>query len=151
METNQENTIECRDTAFILNDAERCLVQGGEVIPELAAEITARIVAREAEVTALSKKLAEKEDIIGRLNASLNAAVIAYRGTTVALHRDLPEELIEGDTVNAVDESLRKAMSLVARVKSTLAQTAPPLVGAGRMRSSETLSTVDKIRFGLNP
>jgi hypothetical protein len=117
---------------------------------ERDAEITARLIAREAEVTRLSRQLAEKDDIIGRLNTSLNAAVTAYRGSAAALHRDLPEELIEGETVNAVDESLKKAMALVARVKSTMAQTAPPLVAAGRSRPpNDGLSTMDKIRVGL--
>ena len=141
METEQETTIECSGTA--------CRVRG-EATPEPVAEITARLIAREAEVASLTAKLAEKDDVIGRLNASLNAAVIAYRGSAVALHRDLPEELIEGNSINAVDESLKKTMALVARVKSTLAQTAPPLVAAGRSRSpNEVLSTVDKIRCGL--
>ena len=140
METEQQTTINSRDTA--------CCVRN-EVTPEPLAEVMAKLIARDAEVVNLSQQLAEKEDIIGRLNASLNAAVTAYRGTTVALHRDLPSELIEGDSINAVDESLKKAMSLVARVKSTMAQIAPPLVAAGRSRSSESLSTVDKIRVGL--
>jgi len=105
---------------------------------------------QEAEVVSLSRQLADKDDVIGRLNSSLNAAVTAYRGSAVALHRDLPEEFIEGDSINAVDESLKKAMALVARVKSTLAQTAPPLVAASRSRSPESLSTVDKIRVGLS-
>ncbi|XUX00253.1 MAG: hypothetical protein TUN42_10265 [Dehalogenimonas sp.] len=118
---------------------------------EPTAEITSKFVAREAEVTRLSQQLAEKEDIIKRLNASLNAAVTAYRGSTVALHRDLPEELIEGDSIIAVDESLKKAIALVARVKSTITAAAPPLVAAGRSRSStDTLSTVDKIMLGLS-
>ena len=142
METEQETTIECMDTA--------CRVLG-DVTPEPTAEITAPLVTREAELARLSLELAEKNDVIGRLNASLNAAVSAYRGSAVALHRDLPEELIEGDSVSAVDESLRKAMSLVARVKSTIAAAAPPLVAAGRTRvSGESLSTVDKIRVGLS-
>lgn len=141
METEQENTIDSRDTA--------CRVRE-DVTPEPTAEIMVKLIAREAEVASLSRDLADKDDIIGRLNASLKAAVTAYRGTTVALHRDLPEELIEGDSISAVDESLRKAMALVARVKSTLSQAAPPLVAAGRSRpSGESLSTVDKIRCGL--
>jgi hypothetical protein len=140
METEQEIKTECRDTACRVPD---------ETTSEPAVEIAAKLIAREAEVVRLSQQLSEKDDIIGRLNARLNAAVTAYRGSAMALHRDLPEELIEGDTVNAVDESLKKAMALVARVKSTLAQTAPPLVAAGRSRSSEGLLTVDKIRWGL--
>lgn len=140
METEQQNTIECRDTATCVR---------GEVTPEPVAEVMARLIAREAEVARLSKDLADKDEIIGRLNTSLNAAVSAYRGSAVALHRDLPEELIEGDSVSAIDESLKKAMALVARVKSTMAQTIPPLIATGRSRSSEALSTVDKIRCGL--
>jgi hypothetical protein len=138
METELEDTQE--EAAVIAKDSPP---------NEWDSEIAAKLIAREAEVARLSRDLAEKDDIIGRLNASLNAAVTAYRVSAVALHRDLPEELIEGDTVNAVDESLKKAMALVARVKSTLAQTAPPLVATGRTRSSEGLSTVDKIRWGL--
>jgi hypothetical protein len=151
METEkQESTIECRDAEVIMTEAEGCCVPAGGVTTEPVAEIAARFIARDAEVTRLSRQLAEKDDVIGRLNVSLNAAVTAYRGTTVALHRDLPEELIEGDSVNAVDESLKKAMALVARVKSTMAQTAPPLVAAGRSRPpNDGLSTMDKIRVGL--
>ncbi len=93
--------------------------------------------------------MADSDGVIGRLNASLDDAVVAYRASTRPAHPDLPAELIDGDSVGAVDESLKKAMALVARVKSTMATASPPLVAAGRSRSSETLSTVDKIRVGL--
>jgi hypothetical protein len=138
METEQEKGVISSD-----------FVTGEGATHEPAAEIMASLISREAEVTRLSRQLAEKDEIIGRLNAGLNTAVIAYRGSAVALHRDLPEELIEGDSVNAVDESLKKAMALVARVKSSLANAAPPPVVAARSRSAETLSAEDKIRRGL--
>jgi hypothetical protein len=140
METEQDITIDSRDTASCVRN---------EVTPEPLAEVVATLIAREAEIAALSQQLAEKDGVIDWLNAGLNAAVGVYRTTTIALHRDLPQELIEGDSVSAVDESLKKAMALVARVKSTMAAAAPPLVAAGRSRSSDTLSTVDKIRVGL--
>ena len=141
METEQENTIE---EAADLPD-------GDAATPAPVAEIMGRLIAREAEVSRLSQQLAEKDDLIGRLNLSLNAAVAAYRGSTIALHRDLPEELIEGESVNAVDESLKKTMSLVARVKSSIAKVTPPLVAGNRSRlSSDGLSAEDKIRRGLS-
>ncbi|PVV83688.1 hypothetical protein [Dehalogenimonas alkenigignens] len=140
METELETTIE--------EEAE--LFETETAVPESAAELTARLISREAELARLSRELADKDDLIKRLNKNLNAAVGAYRGSTAALHRDLPEELIEGDSVSAVDESLRKAMDLVPRVKSALAQAAPPLVAVSRSRpAAGGLSPEDKIRRGL--
>lgn len=141
METELETTIE--------EEAE--LSETEAAAPGSAAELTARLISREAEVARLNRELADKNDLIVRLNKSLNAAVGAYRGSTAALHPGLPEELIEGDSVSAVDESLRKAMDLVARVKSALAQAAPPMVAASRFRLADgvSLSPEDKIRRGL--
>ena len=139
METEQEKGVVSIDSTAV-----------DEATPPPTAEIMARLVSREAEVAGLSQRLAEKDDLIGRLNSSLNLAVAAYRTSTVALHRDLPEELIEGESVNAVDESLKRAMSLVARVKSSIVKAAPPLIAGNRSRaSSDSLSAEDKIRRGL--
>ena len=149
METEQEITIEEQTDAPSGRRDTACRVLDEKTASESPADLMTELTVREAEVATLSQALVEKEDIIMRLNASLNAAVIAYRGSVVALHRELPEELIEGDSVNAVDESLKRAMLLVARLKSTMSAAAPPLVSAGRSRSSESLSTVDKIRVGL--
>ncbi len=139
METEQENGVVSVDSAA-----------SEEGMPPPVAEIMAKLIAREAEIASLSQKLTEKEDLIGRLNAGLNAAVLAYRQSTIALHRDLPEELIEGNSINGIDESLKWAMSLVARVKSTIAKASPPLVAPTRSRlSGDSLSAEDKIRRGL--
>jgi hypothetical protein len=139
METEQENVVVSVDSAA-----------SEEGMPPPVAEIMAKLIARETEVARLSQQLVEKDALIGQLNLSLNVAVGAYRQSTMALHRDLPEELIEGDTVNAIDESLKKAIALVARVKSSIAKVSPPLVAATRSRlSTDGLSTEDKIRRGL--
>ncbi|MEN8614036.1 hypothetical protein ABFB09_01955 [Dehalogenimonas sp. THU2] len=96
----------------------------------------------------LTQTLADREAVIIQLNASLDEAVAAYRASAAARNPAIPAEIITGDTVAAVDESVKKARALVEQVKAAL-KTAPPPVIAARRGATGTMTVEEKIRRGL--
>ncbi len=102
---------------------------------------------RESEVDSL-RRVADE----GRL--ALGAAVARYREVALAAEPDLPAELVAGDTLEQVDQSLDAARRTVAQVRSHLeAQAQASRLPAGSPvrsgRDLTTLSAAEKIRLGL--
>ncbi len=91
---------------------------------------------------------------IAGIEAKAAAAVARYREAMLAAAPDLPADLVDGDSVEAVDEALGRARQTVARVRQHLEQQAQALrVPAGApVRAGPELSDLspaEKIRLGL--
>ena len=102
---------------------------------------------RDAMSAALEARIAEVEEQAGRDAAR-------YRDLLLASEPDLPAELVFGDTVEAIEQSLVQARQTVAQVRQHIAQQAQALrVPAGAPSRSgpdlAALSSVEKIRLGL--
>ncbi len=80
-------------------------------------ELEEAMAGRDAEIAALKQDKDELEDRLSVLNKALTEAVSGYRAMVVQSNPDIVEELISGDTVDAVNESLEKAKALVSRVR----------------------------------
>jgi len=95
---------------------------------------------REAEVAALKE----------RLSQTLNA----YRESLMRLNPELPAEMVGGDTLEAVNQSVSRARGLVSKVKQGLeAERVASRVPAGAPARSEadysSLSSREKIQLGI--
>ncbi|RJO63351.1 MAG: hypothetical protein C4542_00210 [Dehalococcoidia bacterium] len=95
---------------------------------------------REVEVAALKE----------RLSQTLNA----YRESLIRLNPELPAEMVGGDTLQAVNESISQARALVSKVKQSLeAEKAAGRVPAGSPARTEAdnsnLSSREKIQLGI--
>ncbi len=95
-----------------------------------------------------------QEAEIAHLKGLLAAAVARYREAVVAQAPDVPAELVSGDTVEAVDLSLKAGRELVARVREHLSagETAVKVpAGAPSRRATDfaALSPFEKIAHGL--
>jgi phage tail sheath gpL-like len=101
------------------------------------------------DIDLMSITLAERDAAIDRLTGDLNDTMAAYRKAAVALNPELPEELITGGSVAAVDEAVTRAKALVARVKAAVKTAPPPPVAAPRGNNTGSLTAADKIRRGL--
>lgn len=101
------------------------------------------------DIDLMSITLAERDAAIDRLTGDLTQTVDAYRKAAAALNPELPEEMITGDTVTAVDEAVTRARTLVARVKAAVKAVPPPPVAAPRGSLTSNLTPADKIRRGL--
>lgn len=95
-----------------------------------------------------------RDEEISRLKQSLGQTLDAYRDSLIRLNPELPAEMVCGDTLEAVNESLSRARALVSKVKQGLeAEKAAGRVPAGAPARSEAdysnLSSREKIQIGI--
>ncbi|MCS7207618.1 MAG: hypothetical protein NZ951_06795 [Dehalococcoidia bacterium] len=118
-----------------------------EPVQKALGEAQARITHLEGEVA----RLREENEA---LRHQVRQALARYRALLVAQAPEVPEDLVQGDTVEAVDESFARARALVERVrrqveaslqKERVAGGAPPRQGI----SLDALPPSEKIRLGL--
>ena len=105
-------------------------------------------------VNQLKEQLASREQELGSLKEQLALSVAKYRTLVLAGVPEIPEEMVQGSTVEEINSSVTKAQEMVERVKSQIeAQKARERVPAGapaRMPPDlSALSPKDKIAYAL--
>ena len=116
---------------------------------------SAQIVAeKEREIAALKKSEGELKEKLSAVSKSLTAAIVRYKDRVVQSNPEITEELISGDTIEAVDISLEKAISLIGRVKKSVEKEISHIkVPAGapgrRIPDLSTLSPREKIQYAI--
>jgi hypothetical protein len=95
-----------------------------------------------------------REAEIAALKQNLNRTLGAYRESLIKLNPELPAELVGGDTLQDINESLGRARALVSKVRQSLeAEKAAGRVPAGAPPRSEAdysnLSSREKIQLGI--
>jgi chromosome segregation ATPase len=115
---------ELNDELKALQEERESLRQEKEVLNgELEArettisELQETLATRDTEIAGLKQTIAEAEGKLAEINDSLSQAVASYRELVAAAHPEIPPELIAGDSVEAVDESLQSARTLVDKVR----------------------------------
>lgn len=98
--------------------------------------------------------LQSDEGELSALKEQLATAVAKYRALALASSPDIPEELVQGDTVEEVEASLLQARQIVERVKHQLeVQRTKERVPAGTpLRTGVNLSALpprEKIAYAL--
>ncbi len=73
-----------------------------------------------SEVASLKQAVAESEEKLTSINHSLTEAIVSYKAMVVQANPKVFEELITGDTIEAINESLEAAKTLVNRVRQGL-------------------------------
>ncbi len=117
-------------------------------------ELQEALTARDTEIAGLKQTISESEGKLSEINALLSQAVASYRELVVTAHPEIPPELITGDSVASVDESLRSAQALVDKVKQGIeAETAKTRVPAGSPPRTpldlSVLSPREKIQYAI--
>lgn len=107
-----------------------------------------------ARIAELEQTVAASGDRLGQLEGSLKQAIASYKTLVVRSNPVVLEELITGDSIEAIDQSLQSAKALVSRVKSGVeAEISRAKVPAGappRTRSvPQALSPREKIQQGI--
>ena len=126
--------------------AEAAVAEGARLQTELAAANDA-VAAFEADAASLRSMLEDAE-------VRTRDAAARYRELAVRAEADVPDDLIAGDTIKAIDESIARARAITASVRSYIeAQAQAARVPAGApQRSAPDLSAMtpeQKIRHGL--
>lgn len=111
------------------------------------AELEQAVAIRDDQIAALKQSLAE-------LETRLSQAISSYRAQVVKSNPAVPEELITGESIEAIDKSVEDALNLITRVKKELeAEIAGARVPAGapqrRGVDLSVLSPRDKIQYAI--
>ncbi|RLC91913.1 MAG: hypothetical protein DRI39_09325 [Chloroflexi bacterium] len=97
----------------------------------------------------LRNQVRDQEAAIQELRGNLSEAVNRYRDALLKQHPEIPADMLEGDTVAALDASLEQARAVVDNVKRHLAERVP--AGAPQRTGPDisSMSPGEKITYGL--
>jgi len=151
-EQNVMNAVEAR-----INQLEQTAADKDVQITESLARINTLETALKERESELEESHQEAGDLQAKLaltTGELTKAVISYRTLAVKANPGIAEDLISGNTIEAVDASLVKAQKLTDRIRQELEKEGSRLrvpVGApGRVSNSMTeLSAREKINYGI--
>ncbi len=118
------------------------------------AELEQALESRNAEIAALNQSMEETRRELDELNKSLPETVDAYRKLVVQANPAIPAEMITGNSIEAINESLQNARMLVERVRREIeAEAARTRIPAGApQRTPPDLSALtarEKIQYAL--
>jgi len=107
-----------------------------------------------SEVVTLKQTAAESEEKLATINQSLTEAVAGYKDLVTQSNPEVPEELITGDTIEAISESLEKATTLISKVRQELEAeiTAGKVPAGAPIRTPPDLSALsprEKINYAI--
>jgi predicted RNase H-like nuclease (RuvC/YqgF family) len=110
--------------------------------------------ARDAQIEELKRQLAEAGNALDELGKALPQAVAAYKEILVAANPGVLPEMISGDSIEAVNESLQNARNLMERVRQEMeneaAKTRVPAGAPPRTPPDlSALSPREKIQYAL--
>ncbi len=107
-----------------LEQAKATIAELENLLATKGEEITTkdnRVSELELTVSNLQQSIAESNDNLAELKESLNQATGSYRALVVQANPEVLEELVTGDSIEAVDESLKSAKELIGKVKTSIA------------------------------
>ena len=118
------------------------------------SELEQLVVDRDDQIATLKQSVAELEQKLTDVNNALTQAIASYRALVVKLNPGVPEELITGDTFEAIDKSLANAQTLIERVRQELeAEIAAARVPAGAPQRTpvdlSALSPREQIQYAI--
>ncbi len=118
------------------------------------AELEQTLESRNEEIAALNQSMEETRRELDELNKSLPEAVNAYRELVVQANPAIPAEMVTGNSIEAINESLRNARTLLERVRREIeAEAARTRIPAGApQRTPPDLSALtarEKIQYAL--
>ena len=112
------------------------------------------IASKDSEIVAMKQALDEAEQKLADLGKALAQAVAAYKALVVQANPGVLAELIAGGTVEEVDESLKKAQTLVDKVRQEMeAEVSKTRIPAGAPQrvplDLSALSPREKIKYAI--
>jgi uncharacterized coiled-coil protein SlyX len=105
-------------------------------------------------IAQLEQGIASKDSELAAIKETLASGVAKYRAAVLASAPDVPEELVKGETVEAIDDSLEQARGIVAKVRQQLeVEAEEKRVPAGAPprthQDLSALSPAEKIAYAL--
>jgi len=117
-------------------------------------ELEQVIASKDSDIVTLKQGTVESVERFTSLQESLNLAVSAYKTAVAQANPAVPGELLTGDSIEAIDQSLESAQTLVAQVRQSVeADIAAGKVPAGApARTAPDLSALsprEKIQYAI--
>jgi molecular chaperone GrpE (heat shock protein) len=118
------------------------------------AELEQVVSEKDTEIENLKHAGKELEERCRTLEKSLTDAVTGYKALVIKSNPDIIDDLINGDTIESINESLEKARTLVSRIRQGMEDEISKVkVPAGAPERSSpdlsTLSPAEKIRYAI--
>jgi uncharacterized coiled-coil protein SlyX len=112
------------------------------------------LAGKDGEIADLKQALVEAERRLAEIGKALSQAVAAYKELVVQANPGVLAELITGDTVEEVNESLKNAQALVERVRQEMeAEASKTRIPAGAPQRApldlSALSPREKIQYAI--
>jgi len=109
---------------------------------------------RVSELDTLNQAIADGNGKLSSVSENFEQALSAYKNLAIQANPAVPVELIAGDTIEAIDQSLESAKSLVSTVRASVeAEIAAGKVPAGAPARTppdlESLSPREKIQYAI--
>jgi chromosome segregation ATPase len=83
-------------------------------------ELEQTVASLESEVATLKQSGLESEQKLAEASSALSRAVASYKARIVEANPEIPADLITGDTIEAIDDSLENARFLISKVREGL-------------------------------
>lgn len=83
-------------------------------------ELEQVVASKDSEIATLKQAEAELEGRLTTVSNSLAEAVTGYKAMAIQANPEVIEELVSGDTIESINESLDKAKALVSKVRQGL-------------------------------
>ena len=156
-EEKQENTedLETTDNELEgLKEENEVLARKLEARDATVAKLEQALAGKDSEVVALRQSLDEAERKLADVSQALAQAVASYKAMVVQSNPGVLTELITGDTVDEVNDSLKSARALVERVRQEVeAETSKTRIPVGApqrgIMDMSALSPREKIQYTI--
>jgi chromosome segregation ATPase len=118
------------------------------------SELEQMVASLEGEVATLGQSSLESEQRLAEASSALSQAVASYKALVVETNPAVPPELVTGDTIEAINNSLKAAEELVNKVRGELeAEIKMVKIPAGAPQrvpvDLSALSSREKIQYGI--
>ena len=124
------------------------------VLKERIFTLEKTLAEREMELNTVKKSAEKLQEALTVGEAELVRAAADYRKLVLQTNTDVTEELITGDSISEINESLSKAKTLISKVRQSvekeIARTRVPVGSPGRQAPDlSALSPREKIHYAI--
>ena len=117
-------------------------------------ELERLIAQKDEELAKANARIAELEQAVTDIDNAMSQAVASYKALVIKANPGVPAELLSGDSIEAIDQSLENAKNLISRVRQGLeAEMAAAKVPAGAPQRTpldlSVLSPREKIQYAI--
>lgn len=132
-ENQTENDADAEDGVLeALREENRILGEELEARKVIITGLEGELKARQEEIDTLSRSLEATQAQSDKLEKELTQATAAYRGLAIEANPGVPEELVNGETIEEIGASLANVRTLVEKVRQEVeAEAARARIPAG--------------------